>query len=101
MRLVAESLPVLAEISSLAERKAIGPEQAEILRRQVIEGSTKLGEAGAIIPETALRPQTDLRAFAAPEPKLLAAPQTIVTVEPSKPARPPRRKQIRGAVGHK
>ena len=95
LQLVAEALPVLAEISSLAERKAIGPEQAEILRRQVITGASQLVEAGAIMPDLTTGHLRGIRALAAPEPKLLAAPEPPLP-EPAtehRPAKTKRRKQ--------
>jgi hypothetical protein len=95
VRLVAEALPVLAEISALAERKAIDPEQAEILRRQVIDGATQLVEAGAIMPELAAPTHRDFRALAVPEPKLLGAPQPTAAPESPQTHQSSKRKRRR------
>ena len=92
VRLVAEALPVLAEISALAERKAIGPEQAEILRRQVIDGASQLIEAGGITLDLVATSHRDVRALAAPEPKLLGpAALTGPAAQGSDPPKPKRK----------
>ena len=98
LHLIAEALPVLSEISALAERNAIGPEQAEILRRKVIDGAIQLVEAGAIPPELPALGHRDLRVLAAPEPKLLSTslPGTVEeTPKPLPPRESPKRKRRR------
>ena len=84
IRLVAESLPVLAQISALAEQNAIAPEQAELLRRQVIDGATQLVEAGAILPETTRGGKAEIRSLVAPETRLLVAPDECSSKSPAK-----------------
>lgn len=96
IQLVAEALPVLSEISALAERNAIGPEQAEILRRKVIEGATQLVEAGAIPPELPALGHRNIRVLASPEPKLLSTSLSGTVEETLKPQpaqEPPKRRR--------
>ncbi len=88
IQLIAEALPVLSEISALAERNAIGPEQAELLRRKVIEGATQLVEAGAIPPELPALGHRNIRVLAAPEPKLLSTSLPSTVEETPKPHPP-------------
>lgn len=71
---IAESLPIIAQIHQLKENGALSPEQAELLKRQMISGATKLLEVGAVSPEMELEAPSSPRALMRPEPKLLAAP---------------------------
>lgn len=93
LSLIGQSLPILAEISALEEKKALGREEAEILRRKVVDGAVALGEAGAVIPEVTARRPEAFRALAAPEAKLLAPPdlpqseESIGNVTKRKPRR--------------
>jgi hypothetical protein len=71
--LISRSLPIIEHIASLEQEKAIGPEQAEILRRRVTEGVTMFVEAGVMTVEIAQRSTYNPRQLLAPEPKLLVA----------------------------
>ncbi|MBF6036829.1 hypothetical protein H8F23_26565 [Pseudomonas sp. P155] len=71
---IAESLPVIQQIHDMKEAGAISPEQAELLKRQMVNGTSKLLEVGAISSEMEAQPGASPRALMRPEPKLLAAP---------------------------
>jgi hypothetical protein len=71
---IAESLPVIQQIHDMKEAGAISPEQAELLKRQMVSGTSKLLEVGAISAEMEAQPGSSPRALMRPEPKLLAAP---------------------------
>lgn len=71
---IAESLPVIQQIHDMKEAGAISPEQAELLKRQMVSGTSKLLEVGAISAEMEAQPGSVPRALMRPEPKLLAAP---------------------------
>lgn len=71
---IAESLPVIQQIHDLKEAGALSPEQAELLKRQMISGTSKLLEVGAVTPEMEALPASTPRGLMRPEPKLLAAP---------------------------
>jgi hypothetical protein len=73
LKLLTESLPVVEQISTLATSKKIGPEQAELLKRKVIEGVSGFIEVGAFIPEIQERSHFNPRQILAPSPKLLTA----------------------------
>jgi hypothetical protein len=51
VKCVAESLPVLDQIAQMSASKKLSPEQAELLRRDLINGATKFLETGSLIPE--------------------------------------------------
>jgi hypothetical protein len=79
IELVAQALPVVEQIGNLERDKKIGPEQAELLRRNILEGTTKFIESGAIIPEIQDRSQFNPRILMAPAPKLLvSAPEEVL-----------------------
>lgn len=69
--LVATSLPILERITALQQSQALGPEQAEIMRRKVIDGVGEFLETGSTIPEMNGRSRFEPRQLMAPEPKLL------------------------------
>ena len=71
-----KSIPVIAEISNLAEAGDISREQEELLKRKVISGATKFLEAGATTKEMYDQVRPDPQIIMRPEPKLLAAPQS-------------------------
>jgi hypothetical protein len=79
---IAESLPVIQHIHELKEAGALSPEQAELLKRQMISGTSKLLEVGAVTPEMEAQPASTPRGLMRPEPKLLAAPTQDIR-EPS------------------
>lgn len=76
---IAESLPVLDEISRLRKNSSLSAEAAEILRRKVIEAATQFQEAGAVIPELYDSKTHEPRQLMAPEPKLLAKPRALAS----------------------
>lgn len=74
LSLIAESLPILKKIDDLKSDKSIGPEEAELLRRKVVNGATLFIESGAIIEEMENASIHRPRQLMKPEPKLLASP---------------------------
>lgn len=80
--LIAESLPVIERIEDLKRKQAIGPEQAELLKRKTLEGATMFLESGIYIEEMALENNHSPRQLMRAEPKLLAAP-TAQTASPT------------------
>lgn len=68
---VAESLPILDQIAQMEEAKRLPPEQAELLRRDLINGATKFLETGSVIPEVKNPSRYDARQLLQPSPKLL------------------------------
>jgi hypothetical protein len=72
--LIAESLPVIEKIEDLKRKQAIGPEQAELLKRKTLEGATMFLESGIYIEEMALESNHSPRQLMRAEPRLLAAP---------------------------
>ena len=75
INLIAESLPVIQKIHDLKESGALGPEQAELLKRKAIEGATEYLESGALISEMDGHAIQSPRLLMRPEPKLLSGPQ--------------------------
>ncbi len=73
-RLAAESLPMLDVVRERAQQGQMAPEQAELLRRRIVEGAGKFLVAGATIPELQERAYANPRTLMAPAPKLLAPP---------------------------
>jgi hypothetical protein len=73
IELIAGSLPVIEEITRLESEGKLGPEQAEILRRKIIDGVSKFIENGAVIPEMEGRAQFSPRLLMMPEQKLLGS----------------------------
>lgn len=71
--LIAKSLPVIDRIGELEQDKKLGPEQAEILRRNIFEGVHKFTESGAIIPEIEERTHYNPRLLMSPIQKLLTS----------------------------
>ncbi len=74
LSLIAESLPIIKEIDELKKSESLGPEQAEILKRKVIEGATKFVQSGALIEEMEGESTHAPRQLMRPEPKLLVSP---------------------------
>jgi hypothetical protein len=77
--LIAKSLPVIERIVEMEKLNHLAPEQAEILRRNIVSGVEKFIQAGAIIPEVESHSRYNPRQLMAPEPKLLAMPTTSVS----------------------
>lgn len=73
-RLAAESLPVLRRIREEHAAGRLSPEQAELLRRRIVEGTGRFLAAGATIPELQERAYANPRTLMAPAPRLLAPP---------------------------
>jgi hypothetical protein len=73
-RLAAESLPVLQRVAEQARDGRISPEQAELLRRRIVEGTGRFLASGALIPELQERAHANPRTLMAPAPRLLAPP---------------------------
>lgn len=73
-RLAAESLPVLARVKDAQAEGSISPEQAELLRRRIVEGTGRFLAAGATIPDLQERAYANPRTLMAPAPRLLAPP---------------------------
>lgn len=77
LELVSYDLPILTDINTAEDEGTIGPEQAELLRRSVLDGTTRFLESGAIIPEIEEHTQHD--------PRRLMRPATRMLVSPSRP----------------
>lgn len=73
-RHAAESLPILARIRESEAQGRMAPEQAELLRRRIVEGTGRFLVSGATIPELQERAYANPRTLMAPAPKLLAPP---------------------------
>lgn len=71
--LVVQSLPVLEHVNTMQENGSLEREQAELVRRRIIDGCTKFLNCGAVIPEMEDRSHFSPRLLMAPEPKLLTA----------------------------
>jgi len=81
VKVIAESLPILSKISEMVEKRAISPEEVEILKRQIVAGSTKFVDSGSMIPE--------LRGISRFDPAqlLTPSPQLLIGSEPDEEAR--------------
>lgn len=73
-RLAAESLPILRTVREAHAAGRLSPEQAELLRRRIVEGTGRFLAAGATIPELQERAYANPRTLMAPAPRLLAPP---------------------------
>jgi len=71
LELVAQSLPILDQISEMREAGKLDPERAELLKRQIVDSVTKFGTAGATIPEIDKSTFHNPRQLMRPEAKLL------------------------------
>jgi hypothetical protein len=71
IELIGKSLPVLEKISIMEQNGSIGPEQAEILRRNIVESTRKIISTGAIIPEIEKYSSYNPRVLMSPERKML------------------------------
>lgn len=77
--IIAESLPVIEKIHALKQTGALGPEQAELLKRKAIEGATKFLESGALIADMERESVQSPRLLMQPETKLLTGPAQDIT----------------------
>ena len=84
LTLIAESLPIIEKIGILEVEQKISPEQAELLRRNIINGVNKFISSGAVIPEITDRSLYNPRELMAPEPKLITGPIEYETNEVKK-----------------
>lgn len=73
-RHAAESLPILTRIREAEAQGRMAPEQAELLRRRIVEGTSRFLASGATIPELQERAYANPRTLMAPAPRLLAPP---------------------------
>lgn len=83
--LIANSLPILEKIDSLKKSQAIGPEEAELLKRKTLISVTQFLESGVIISEIDAELHHSPRLLMQPEIKLLAAPlhsETEISSDP-------------------
>jgi hypothetical protein len=71
LELVAKPLPIINNITNLANEGKISPEQAELLHRQIISGTTKFIDSGAVIPEIRQRSHFDPASLLEAAPRLL------------------------------
>lgn len=74
LSLITEALPILEKINNMKENNSLSAEEAEILKRQVILGSTQFIEAGVTIPELNEISSHNPKQLLMPEPKLLVSP---------------------------
>lgn len=74
---LAQSLPLLAQISDLEQTGKVAPELAEQLRRKAVSACGKFVDAGAIIPELDREAAHSPRQLMAPERKMLAGPASV------------------------
>lgn len=73
LELVAKSLPVIEHIDTMEKQKQIDPEMAEILRRNIFDGSNKFLQSGATIPKIEDTSEYNPRSLLSPVQKLLVA----------------------------
>lgn len=73
LELMAKSLPIIDQIGELEKDGKLGPEQCELLRRQILSGVTKFINAGAVLPEFSTNTNHNPRLLMKPEPKLLSS----------------------------
>ena len=85
---IIKSLPVLEKVSEMEKSAHLGPELAEIIRRQIDGGIRKFVHAGAIIPEIREHTYHEPRALMSPEKKLLMPPSIADAPPPAPPANP-------------
>lgn len=78
---IAQSLPVIEKIHELKMSGTLAPEQAELLKRKIINGTTKFLEAGAVIPEMGDQLGLSPRSLMRPEQKMLAGPDVQTSTD--------------------
>lgn len=84
--MVSHNLPILREIDEAEEDGTLGPEQSELMRRRVLDGTKRFLESGAIIPEIEQHTQHDPRSLMRPATKMLVSPSrsSTSTAEPQR-----------------
>jgi len=70
--LITKSLPIIEKIIEMEQSGNISPEQAEILKRNIVTAANNFISAGAIIPELTEYSTYNPRQLMTPEPKLLS-----------------------------
>ena len=101
IELIAQSLPILDEITDLEKAGTLGQEEAEILRRRAVLSVNKFSQAGVTIPEMEDFTRYDPRELMRPDQKILTASSEFVPdteleefsaqsepIEPEAPAQP-------------
>jgi hypothetical protein len=79
LELVAKSLPIIEHIGSMLEQKQVDPAMAELLKRNIFDGSNKFLQSGATIPKIEDTSQYNPRLLLSPVQKLLvAAPDEVL-----------------------
>ncbi len=66
--LVAKALPIMEQIKRMEEHKEIAPEMAEILRRNIFDGTNKFIQSGATINSMEDKSEYDARTLLSPVP---------------------------------
>jgi hypothetical protein len=90
LSLIATSLPIVKEVEALAADGTIQREQAELLKRRLVEGCTKFIEAGVTTPEMEADSAHSPRQLMRPEQKLLAGPDLGRSDTPHAPSSSPK-----------
>lgn len=98
--IISKSLPVLGEINNQKKNGSLKPEEAEILKRNILDGVSKFIEAGATIPEMEMATMPAPRQLMKPEPKLITGPPEISTKKRD-PKPQTRNKKVRGTSRRK
>lgn len=73
LELVAKSLPIIERISVMEQQRQLEPEMAEVLRRNIFDGTNKFLQSGATIPKIEDKSEYNPKALLSPIQKLLVA----------------------------
>jgi hypothetical protein len=79
VKIVAESLPLLGEITEMVNGKKLSAEQGELLKRRIIDGATKFLDTGAILPDLKEASHFEPQAPLQPTPTLLLQAPKVET----------------------
>ncbi len=79
--LAMRNISLLEKVHTLQETNTIGPEQAEVLKRQLVQGISGLIDTGVITTEIQARTQINPRQLVAPSPKLLSVSRVGETAQ--------------------
>lgn len=88
---LSSGLAVFSKVTEMEATGDLGREEAEIIRRGIMDGCQKFLSAGAIIPEIAHHARHEPRTLMAPEVKLLMAPKDAHKPSSSHPSTAPTR----------
>lgn len=77
IELISKSLPIIERIKSMEDSGALGKEQCELLKRDILSGTKKFLSAGALLPEFSYHSVQEPRKLMTPEAKLLSMPESI------------------------